>query len=77
MKRSNVAGSVLQALQPVAEKRVEMQQRALAGQATAVVQMGCELADALREAGRLRAAAQHTGMASSPSRSSCVSGACA
>jgi len=29
-----------------------MQQRALAGQATAVVQMGCELADALREAER-------------------------
>jgi len=29
-----------------------MQQRALAGQATAVVQMGCELADELRQAGR-------------------------
>jgi hypothetical protein len=52
IQRPNAAASVLQALQPVAEKRVEMQQRALAGQATAVVQMDCELADALRSAGR-------------------------
>jgi hypothetical protein len=51
------------------------EQRTLAGQATAVVQMGCELADASREAGRVRAAAQPTRKASSPSRSSCVSGA--
>gem|GEM_PF-4746589 len=51
------------------------EQRTLAGQATAVVQMGCELVDASREAGRVRAAAQPTRKASSPSRSSCVSGA--
>ena len=52
MKRPNAAGSVLQALEPVAKKLAEMEQRALAGQPTAVVQMGCELADSLREAGR-------------------------
>jgi hypothetical protein len=52
MKRPNAAGSVLQALEPVAKKLAEMEQRALAGQATAVVQMGCQLADCLREAGR-------------------------
>jgi hypothetical protein len=49
MKRPNAAGSVLQALEPVAKKLAEMEQRALAGQPTAVVQMGCELADSLRE----------------------------
>jgi hypothetical protein len=54
MKRPNAAGSVLQALEPVAKKLAEMEQRALAGQPTAVVQMGCELADSLREAGRLK-----------------------
>ena len=52
MKRPNAAGTVLQALEPVAKKLAELEQRALTGQAMSVVQMGCELADALREAGR-------------------------
>jgi hypothetical protein len=39
MKRPNAAGSVLQALGPVAKKLAEMKQRAPAGQPTAVVQM--------------------------------------
>jgi hypothetical protein len=52
MKRPNAAGTVLQALEPLAKKMTEMEQLALAGGAMSVVQMGAQLTEASREASR-------------------------
>lgn len=52
MKRPNAAGTVLQALDPLAQKMTELEQRALNGHAMSVVQLASQLAQAAREAAR-------------------------
>jgi len=52
MKRPNAAGTVLQALEPLAQKMTELERCALAGHAMSVVQMGRQMVEAALEAVR-------------------------